>query len=890
MNSFSKLRWYRLQVTLVNIRTAKTMTAHPISTIQAIVKGVTTLAGLSTYCPPLTAKEKKNEIQKPEASPIFFHIKNKHYTFKLYESVQIPLEIFFVRMDLPVVNYWVETFQNYLNDPATGKNFDIVNLGAVEERNFKILCDEFASIEPEDEITLEFLTPFPFKPAKEKQRTFIDKITFIRSFEQRFSRLFGKEITYQSQSDNFSLLPYYWNYTEIKHQAKSQPGIQYINGCVGKLYIKGSFQDLLPFLILGSELHTGSKISYSQGYYRLYLKSLPFFANYFPNQKAIQVVLRDVNENYDSAVTSLAETEKMEFNEEEYAKNLEQELKAERYEPTPNRAFRIKKKGAGDRIVEQLSFKDLVVQQYLLRTIKPIFERFFEPESIGFRKGLSREKAIALVKQAIKDGFQYVIESDIADFFPSVDLNILNCLLEFYLPKYDTVLKNLLSKSIRNGYVLDGKFYPRSKGLAQGSPLSPILANLYLDSFDEKTQQWQVRLIRYADDFVILAKTRQEAETVLSKSESYLSELGLKLNLRKTAIKPIKQGFQFLGIRFEKSEVVVEPEQEFKRWKKPLYITEPYLYLSVNGAAINICRNRAVIETIPLIRISEIMIMEKSVFSTALIRKCTEFKIPLTITLNTGYYITTVKPDSKQYYDIVGEHCRKYYGLSDTELLCLAKEFAIGKIKNYIALFKQKYEPGKNLFINELAEIIAKINQASSLDEVRGLEGSTQKKIYQQLNILIDNPAFLIRKRERSSPDRINSLLNFGYYLLFARINATLHSIGLNPYLGFLHSPSDDYESLAYDIAELFRPQIDRFIIRLVNLKIIGKDDFTETKDGDYLKREAVKKFIDQFEAEMNRKTAKNTLSLQENIYVQARVIKKWVMENGSLSFYHWQT
>lgn len=82
------------------------------------------------------------------------------------------------------------------------------------------------------------------------------------------------------------------------------------------------------------------------------------------------------------------------------------------------------------------------------------------------------------------------IESDIEDFFPSVDLDILARLLDFYLPHGDACLKNILAKSIRSGFILHGVYHERRKGLAQGSPLSPIFANLYLDSFDEQIKQW----------------------------------------------------------------------------------------------------------------------------------------------------------------------------------------------------------------------------------------------------------------------------------------------------------------------------------------------------------------------------------------------------------------
>ena len=312
------------------------------------------------------------------------------------------------------------------------------------------------------------------------------------------------------------------------------------------------------------------------------------------------------------------------------------------------------------------------------------------------------------------------------------------------------------------------------------------------------------------------------------------------------------------------------------------------LPISLNGDAIDIRRDKHIIETIPFRRISEIMVMEKSSFSTSFIKKCTEKNIPLTITLNSGYYITTIKPDSKKYYDISFEHGRKYWSLMESEILNIAKEFAAGKINNYISLFKQRYVKEQYLFIKQLENVIQDIYQSGDVPRIRGLEGSMAKKVYQKLNKFIDIDIFHIKTRERSRPDRINSLFNFGYYLLFSRINATVRAMGLNPYLGFLHNPGDNYESFVCDIEELFRARIDRFLIRLINLKIITKDDFLETERGFYLKKDGIKKFVNQFELEMERKNTKNALSLKESIYVQIFVIKKWILENNSISFYTW--
>jgi len=868
----SSLTWRRLRVTLRNVRMSPGQKARPFEIVQAIVKDVTA------------------KIEKVDDSLIFFHIKDRKHTYKMQLGDTLPLEILFFQKDEEYVRRWLRVFTDYLSDEITGRNFDLAETSPVEMRNISTVAAEIGDVNEEGEICLEFITPFPFRPRSGKRRTLIDRATFIASFTNRFTRLSGQTITYKSEKDDFAVLPYYWEYTEFSHSSRSQPGTrQLINGCFGRLYLKGRFADLLPYLILGSELHTGTKLSNAQGCYKLHTRPVPHFTRRFPDKNILNGVIRDVLERYDHAMESLSVSEGFPFNEAEYADKLIEQIKTEAYTPSPNTAFKIKKKNGAERMVEQVQLKDLIIQQYLLKTIGDEFERIFEPESIGFRKGVSRQKTVELVQAALNAGYQYVIESDIEDFFSSVDLKILAGLLDLYLPQADMVIKTMLNRIIRNGYVLNGELKERVKGVAQGSPLSPILSNLYLDSFDERIKTWSVRLIRYADDFIILARTREEAEEILSRTESCLSEIGLSINKEKTGIKNIKEGFRFLGIKFEGPEAAVEADDPMKPLKKPLYITEPFLFLSLNADAIDICRDKKILESIPLRRISEIIVMEKAVFSTALLKRCTDAGIPFTMTLNSGYYITTVKPDSKRYFDVAYAHARAYAALTETEVLSIAKEFAAGKLQNYIPIFRQRYVQNQNLFIGQIEETVKNIYAAADIHQVRGYEGSMAKKIYEQYNAIIENPAFHIKKRDRKKPDPINALLNFGYYLLFTRINATLRAVGLNPYLGFLHNPEDNYESLVCDIEELFRARIDRFIISLLNLNSITEKDFTQTERECRLGKDAVRKFLNGLERELERKNSKNTLSLKENIYVQVMVMKKYFTEGGNLTFYRWQ-
>lgn len=866
------LRWRRLSVELVNIRSLPARKAAQVSVFQAMVKGVNSLLG------------------EKEDSSIFFHQRDKNSAFAMRRGDRVTLDVFFCCHDAAFAAHWREAFIGYLADPGTGRNFEIVAIGEVEERSLVSVASEIGPLPEEGELCLEFLTPLPFRPEKGKPRTHLSTKAFVGALTGRISRLFGGDIGYNGKEGDFTVLSCYWNYTEIRHPSLSQPGqTQYVNGCAGKLYLKGRFAGLLPLILLASELHAGGKLPYSHGYFRVNTVQSGYFQPFFPSRKGLLSAIRDVIARHDHALESLSSTEQYPFDEERFADDLVRRIVEGSYLPTPNIAFSIRKSSGAERLVEQLPFRDLIMQQYLLNLLGKPFDRLFEEGSIGYRRGVSRLAAIEQVHKAVADGYQYVIESDIEDFFPTVDLRLLDNLLDLYIPEADVLFRELLKKVLRAGFVLKGEYRERSRGLAQGAPLSPLLANLYLDSFDEKASDWDVRTIRYADDFIILARTLENAERVLCETEECLAGLGLRISKDKTSIRHIREGVHFLGITLEKTEAVVDSDQAPRLFRKPLYVTEPYLFLAINGDALEIRRRKEIIETIPIRRISEVMVMETAVFSTAVIRKCADENIPLTIALNTGYFIATVKPDSKRYYSISYEHARRRHSLSDTEQLCIAKEFAAGKITNYIALFRQRYEKELNVFTSELERVIGAIRQAGSVEQVRGYEGAAAKKIYQRMNGLIDHEAFRLKKRERRNPDRINSLLNFGYYLLFSRINATVRAVGLNPYLGFLHAPEDDYESLVCDIEELFRSRIDRFVIRLINLKIITETDFIETDKGHHLTHEALKKYLNHFEGEMEKGGGRNELSLKEHIHTQVNVVRRFFTDDGDLTFYEWR-
>lgn len=865
------LEWYRVKAVFI----ANQEAPLNFSAFQAIIKG----SYLDTF--------EFFDWDKSGGAKVVFHIKGKKFNYVTSKDELIPIEIMLCSETLGGVQSFIESLKNRMNSDENSKYYSLLKVNKEELRNYNTLLEEFGEINFKNEICMNFL--MPFNSTKINKIYEIDNKLFVNLIENRIYKLFGGSVKFNSDITEFTVVPFYLNYTEVyKHNSKSQEGTtQLIHGYFGKLFIKGNLKNILPFILLSTEFNFGDKFTNSLGYFGLSFDSYNYFDAHFISKNDIMKTVQDIAEQNDN-IDIINKQGVFDFNEKTITESIIEKLNDENYIPTPNKGFFIQKQDGSNRLVEQLNFDELVISKYILYTLNPVFDKIFKEESIGFRKGISRLKAEEMIYKAIDEGYNYVIETDIENFFPSIDLDIMKDLIFKYIPNKDVNLLRIILKLLSNGYEINDLYYERKKGLCQGSPLSPLFANLYLNSFDDDIKKFNVRLIRYADDFVILTKSQEEAEDMLTQTESCLDKYKLKIKKQKTAIRRIDEGFTFLGINFSTTKNDFNFNDIVKSLKKPLYITEPYVFLSLNNETIAILKDKKIIEAIPLKRISEIIIMNNVSFSNSLVKKCCDYNIPITMTLNTGYFVNTIKPNLKSYFEISHLHHKRYESLDDKAKIAIAKEFVANKVLNYVTLFKQKYIKNQNIIIEELNYYVEKINECKNIDQAMGFEGITAKAIFKNLNNYINDKDFHITKRMRFEQDYINSLLNYGYYLLFTVINTTLRNSGLNPYLGFLHSSQDNYESLVCDIQELFRAKTDRFIIKLINLKIIQKSDFINTKRGAYLSYEGKKKFLNYFEGEFNQKN-NDTLSIKEEIYVQISIIKSWVLENKSLKLYKWE-
>lgn len=196
--------------------------------------------------------------------------------------------------------------------------------------------------------------------------------------------------------------------------------------------------------------------------------------------------------------------------------------------------------------------KDRVIQAAVKLIIEPIFEVEFLPTNYGFRPGRGCKDALRVVDKYIEEGFTWYVDADFKSYFDTIPHDKLMDRLKERIADGKTL--NLIESFLKQKIIEENKEWTPFSGAPQGAVLSPLLANLYLHPLDKIMEEKKHRMVRYADDFVVLCESQEEAQKVLKMIKEWVQENGLTLHPEKTHIGNCaleKQGFEFLGYRFE---------------------------------------------------------------------------------------------------------------------------------------------------------------------------------------------------------------------------------------------------------------------------------------------------------------------------------------------------
>ncbi len=643
------------------------------------------------------------------------------------------------------------------------------------------------------------------------------------------------------------------------------------------------------------------------------------------------------------------------------------------YQPLPLLRVELEKPAGGMRLLSIPAVRDRVLQTAVTRVIEPLFEAEFEDCSFAYRKGRSVEQALERIQSLQRRGYQWVVDADIQCFFDSIDHTLLMTEVGKFIT--DTGLLRLIQLWLR-ATVIDGdRRFVMHKGIAQGSPIAPLLSNLYLHHLDEALLDNNLCLIRFADDFLILCKSQNRAEQALKLTDNVLRQLRLKLNTRKTQIIHFDQGFRFLGVQFIRSlafkteadepdllalpalseetnavklikttsfrqslprsgitgrlpepgshggrpgsrpcdldtgnpcrydglindigeaqpqaqpqtvmqfafseanvsaEDFPDREENLENLERPneedlpadhepllrtLYLLQHGQVLGKESERLIVRQEQKIVREIPAIKVDQIMVFGNAQITTQAMQFCLAERIPIYLLSGQGHYYGVI--DSFNTEPVLLQREQFLRAGDGAFCLKLAAALVHGKIANS-RLMLQRLARRHNATVlataaATLKNTLTNLAGASSLDELRGFEGSAAKVYFQALAATLDS-AWGFSQRVRQPPtDGINAMLSYGYTLLFYNIYSLLRSRGLNPQVGFLHALRPGHPALASDMVEEFRALVvDAVAWKLALNQRLTPDDFDYPKtlgEGCLLKPHARQVFIKALEEKLN--------------------------------------
>lgn len=554
--------------------------------------------------------------------------------------------------------------------------------------------------------------------------------------------------------------------------------------------------------------------------------------------------------------------------------SLLSELAEERYQPGNVQMVEIVTYKGKHRTIAAYNSIDRLLLRCMAQGLQKEFDTLFQEYSYAFREGKGITAAANHVADLIRDGHAWSVRMDIQDYYGNIPLRELEMLIQRELS--DKRLFSLIQRYLHISIIQDGQIKPITKGIIQGSALSPVLGNLYLNSLDMWLDSLAVAWCRYADDFLACFKTKQEAEAFYPRLVRKLREdFSLEINQKKSGVVETARQ-QFLGYSFHvspdgKTVKVFRARQNtfqaYKDWNQTSIqkVDRDYHIIS-NGILTKkdytlLFENEEGKRYIPVETMGALNIYSNAIFTGDFFRFAASRRLCVNIFDRYGNAVGSFIPSGN---GIIGKTMMKQAEiyLDPKKRTALARAIEIAAFHNLRAnlrYYSKKRESPKLLeAIRQFSELIKELNEAPDIGGMMLVEARGRQMYYSMFNEIIRQPSFAFTVRSRRPPkDALNALISFGNTYIYNRVASEIHKSALDIRIGFLHSTNARAQSLNLDLAELFKPLIvDRAIFTLVNKRMIDADAHFEPADGGgvYLNRAGKRIFINALDEKLYQK------------------------------------
>lgn len=554
------------------------------------------------------------------------------------------------------------------------------------------------------------------------------------------------------------------------------------------------------------------------------------------------------------------------------AEQIREKIMSSAYKPDAVQLVQFLKKNGKKRTISKYTCTDRVILDVLKSYLTPMWSEEFSKYSYAYQEDKGVQEAVKQCAEYIEAGHEWVVELDIKDFFDAINIERMISMLRKKIQneKLLKLIHSYLYITIQD----DVRRYRKTVGLVQGSPLSPLFSNVYMQEFDRYMEKYC--FCRFSDNINVYCDSVEAAQQCMTEVQQYLErELGLKCNKEKCGIYSALSR-RFLGYEFyrNKNDTKVymrrykhENESYYKRWNASAIQKIDRNYHLINDGILTrkdytiLFENEEGKHYLPVETCGSINVYSQVSFSSSFFEYAKQKRLIVNIFGKYGEYVGSFY--TLTHRDAANMMLKQAQIYNDmTRRTEIATKIEIASLHNQRENLRYYYKKNKSEKLKEAIDYISVCMDEMKICEntsgVMLIEARAKQKYLQCFDIMLSSEVFVFEKRTRRPPlNEVNALISFGNVFLYQRIATEIRKTALDIRIGFVHSTSNRSETLNLDIAEIFKPIIvDRAIFTLIHKRELSKNEHFETnEDGAVLLNKIGKKiFIKELEMKLYQK------------------------------------